>query len=309
MSMNKQKLNPDKTEFLLIGNEQQQSKYHSVFPIELFGVKTYPAKSVRNLGVIFDKNFNFWSHISAIAVLFFTTSEICSVFTVTLIWIAYYCNSLLSGIADTDLAKLQRVQNWLARVVTKSPPLTHSVPLLCSLHWLPVKCRVDFNICLLTYKTLSAKQPVYLHSLLATPLPSRSLSQIKESIFLYLESRPMLGKGQLALVLLLFGTACHYQSVHPLQLPPSGNFSWHIFLTWPFSYRLRHAWWLVDLVQLLHRFCCWALIWMLHAGNIGAIEIWLIDGLMDKYMNQMNNSYQLGDMPQSNYLHNCSSVC
>ena len=66
MSTNKQKLNPDKTEFLLIGNERQRSKYLSMFPIELFGVETYPAKSARNLGVIFDKNFNFRSHISAI---------------------------------------------------------------------------------------------------------------------------------------------------------------------------------------------------------------------------------------------------
>ena len=57
MSMNKLKLNPDKTEFLLIGNERQWSKYHSMFPIERFGVKTYPAKSARNLGVICDKKF------------------------------------------------------------------------------------------------------------------------------------------------------------------------------------------------------------------------------------------------------------
>ena len=90
-----------------------------------------------------------------------------------------YCNSLLSGIADTDLAKLQRVQNRLARVVTKSPPFTRSVPLLRSLQWLPEKVRVDFKICLLTYKTLSEKHPVYLHSLLAAPLPSRSLRSNK----------------------------------------------------------------------------------------------------------------------------------
>ena len=55
MSTNKLKLNPDKTEFLLIGNERQRSKYVSMFPIELLGVKTNPAKSARNLGVIFDK--------------------------------------------------------------------------------------------------------------------------------------------------------------------------------------------------------------------------------------------------------------
>ena len=66
MSTNKLKLNPDKTEFLLIGNEWQRSKYLPMFPIELLGVETYPSKSARNLGVIFDKNFNFRSHISAI---------------------------------------------------------------------------------------------------------------------------------------------------------------------------------------------------------------------------------------------------
>ena len=66
MSTNKLKLNPDKTEFLLIGNEQQWSKYLSLFPIEVFCVKTNPAKSAGNLGVIFDKNFTFRSHISAV---------------------------------------------------------------------------------------------------------------------------------------------------------------------------------------------------------------------------------------------------
>ena len=31
-------------------------------------------------------------------------------------------NSLLSGIAETDFTKLQRILNHLARMVTKSPP-------------------------------------------------------------------------------------------------------------------------------------------------------------------------------------------
>ena len=39
MSTNKLKLNPDKTEFLLIRNERQWSKYLCMFPIELLGVK------------------------------------------------------------------------------------------------------------------------------------------------------------------------------------------------------------------------------------------------------------------------------
>ena len=66
MSTNKLKLNPDKTEFLLIRKKRQRNKYLSMFPIELLGVKTDHAKSLRNLGVILYKTITFCSHISAI---------------------------------------------------------------------------------------------------------------------------------------------------------------------------------------------------------------------------------------------------
>ena len=49
-----------------------------------------------------------------------------------------YCNSLLNNIAKRDLAKLQRVQNCLARVVLRAPQFSPSLPLLKHLHWLPV---------------------------------------------------------------------------------------------------------------------------------------------------------------------------
>ena len=43
------------------------------------------------------------------------------------------------------------------------------------LHWLPVSSRIDFKVCLLTLKALTSGQPEYLHSLLSTHIPSRSL--------------------------------------------------------------------------------------------------------------------------------------
>ena len=139
MSTNKLKLNPDKTEFLLIGNERQRSKYLSMFPVDLLDVETYPAQSARNLGVIFDKNFNFHSHISAICssciyhirdlrrIRRHLDLDSAKLLANALVSSRFdYCNSLLSGIAETDLTKLQRVLNRLARVVTKSPSFTRS---------------------------------------------------------------------------------------------------------------------------------------------------------------------------------------
>ena len=61
----------------------------------------------------------------------------------------------------------------------KSPSFPCGVPLLHSLQWLPVKFRVDFKISLLTFMTLHEKQPVYLHSMLATSLPSQLLRSKK----------------------------------------------------------------------------------------------------------------------------------
>ena len=46
--------------------EGNGANIHSMFPIELFGMKTYPVKSARNVAVVLDKYFNFRSHISAI---------------------------------------------------------------------------------------------------------------------------------------------------------------------------------------------------------------------------------------------------
>ena len=150
-----------------------------------------------------------------------------------------YYNSLLSGIAETDLTKLQRVLNRLARVVTKSPPFTRSVPLLRSLHWLPEKYRVYFKICLLTYKALQEEQPVYLRSLIAF-CPS-------------LGSRPTLEQGPSAHVPLLFETTFHYLSVQPPRLPPSEDVSKHTFSTWPFPRRHRCSLLPVDVTKRLQR--------------------------------------------------------
>jgi len=60
-------------------------------------------------------------------------------------------------------------------VVTQSPQFSHSVPLLKSLHWLPVQSRNIFKLCTIAYQTLSSGEPSYLFSMLYLTLKPREL--------------------------------------------------------------------------------------------------------------------------------------
>ena len=56
--------NPYKTEFILIGTKSQRDKFIKYFPTKLIDQDVTPTDSARNLGVEFDKDFNFKKHIS-----------------------------------------------------------------------------------------------------------------------------------------------------------------------------------------------------------------------------------------------------
>ena len=73
-----------------------------------------------------------------------------------------YCNSLLCGIADNLLQKLQSVQNAAARLIMRTGRRQHITPVLQELHWLPVRHRIDFKMAVLVYKALHGKLPQYL---------------------------------------------------------------------------------------------------------------------------------------------------
>ena len=76
-----------------------------------------------------------------------------------------YCNSLYNGISQANLNKIQHIQN--TRVVTNTSKFEHITPILKKLHWLPIKQRIDYKLCLLTYKTLQIQQPTYLYNSLS----------------------------------------------------------------------------------------------------------------------------------------------
>ena len=78
-----------------------------------------------------------------------------------------YCNSLLYGLPNCLLIKLQRVQNACARLTFAEGRYCHTTPLLIKLHWLPLQSRIVFKILLLTFKILHGTALTYLNSLIS----------------------------------------------------------------------------------------------------------------------------------------------
>ena len=95
-----------------------------------------------------------------------------------------YANSVLYGTCAANIAKLQRVQNELARVVTYKKRADHIRPVLENLHWLPINYRIDYKVASLVYKVLSTGSPTYLQALVSDYTPTRHLLKSSKQLFL-----------------------------------------------------------------------------------------------------------------------------
>ena len=84
-------------------------------------------------------------------------------------------NSLLYGLPDYQIKRLQRIQNTAARILTRTAKHDHITPVLKELHWLPVEKRIMYKIILLTYRCLHNLAPPYLSCLLELHESERNL--------------------------------------------------------------------------------------------------------------------------------------
>ena len=178
MLLNRLAINDSKTEVMLVGSRHQLAK------VTIDGVKVgdstiIPASHVKILGVIQDSRLSMEKHVSSICqkgfYQLYRLNQIRKFLTVqstqTLVHAFVssnldYCNSLLYGIPDYLLNKLQRVQNAAARLVMCVLKYDHITGVLCQLHWLPVRFRIYYKILLLTFKALQGDAPSYICNML-----------------------------------------------------------------------------------------------------------------------------------------------
>ena len=159
------KMNHDKTELIAIGTKPKISQVTlNLTPVSISGHNIPFSQSVRNLGVFIDETLSMDVHIKHLCrILFcqlrrlgkihpFLSTDAANKLAVSFVLTRLdYCNSLLAGLPDNKLNKLQRIQNHAARIVPRKPRHVSATSLLRTLHWLPVKARIQYKIACLCF--------------------------------------------------------------------------------------------------------------------------------------------------------------
>jgi len=174
-------LNPDKSEVMLAGTVYQLQAALIITSVEVAGTQLPVADEMKTLGVIIDSQLKFNSHVSSIIrscnyhaqairhIQHLLTPEMVRKLACSLILSKVdYCNALLHGAPIGTVSKLQRLQNNIARIVTKAERRADAWPILKQLHWLPIDCRIQYKIALLTFKARTTEIPSYLSHLLSS---------------------------------------------------------------------------------------------------------------------------------------------
>jgi hypothetical protein len=173
-------LNDAKTEVMVFTSMFNRNKKEVLIDTLKVGTSDVKISTVvRNLGAIFDVSLSMSDHVrqvcrSASFALYRigkirrfldgpTTEKLVHAFITSKL---DYCNSLLLGIHDCQIYKLQLIQNSAARLVTLTRKYEHITPVLKDLHWLPVCMRIKFKVLLIVFKIIHGLAPSYLSEII-----------------------------------------------------------------------------------------------------------------------------------------------
>ena len=146
MNENRLKMNPDKTEFIYFGSVKQLEKCHQN-SINVVGEDIMRADCVRFLGNWLDKLLKFDTHVmkkvqlarnnlvKICRIRHFLDRKSCEIVVLALVMSHIdYCNSILYGISEKLIRKLQVVQNDAAKLILGKKRFDSSTKGLMSLN-------------------------------------------------------------------------------------------------------------------------------------------------------------------------------
>ena len=134
----------------------------------------------KNRGVVLDSSLSFRSHIDSTVKTcnfhirnlymikdFVNRKNLFTLVHSLIISKVDYCDFLFIGLPNAILKKVQSVLNRAARLILNLSPRVPTTSSLIELYWLSLKARIEFEICLITFKALNFNQLSHIRELLS----------------------------------------------------------------------------------------------------------------------------------------------
>ena len=140
--------------------------------LSLLGKELTPAKSAKDLGVILDSNLTYDDHVTKTVstcmsrlgqinrvkhVLDKDTLTIvvnCLVFSKL-----FYCSNVWSNTTESNLDKVQKVQNFACRIVSGVKKFDHITPVLRAVQWLPIRQLLYYRNAVMAFNCVTGCAP------------------------------------------------------------------------------------------------------------------------------------------------------
>ena len=152
-----------------------QTSWEHKFSLHVGMDTVTPSNVVRDLGVLLNSELTMRQHISKINGVCFIhlwclmkvrrilgSSVTCRLVTAFVASRLDYCNALLAGLSQSTITPLQRIENAAVRLVSGLRPRDHVTSSLHELHWLPIRYRIIFKLCLMLHNAHVGRSPRYI---------------------------------------------------------------------------------------------------------------------------------------------------
>ncbi len=193
MNENTLKMNTSKTEFIMFGSRQQLDKCN-IKQINIASDYIEVESCIRYLGAFLDETLTFKEHVKRKCrtamlnylkiknIRKYLTKEATEIVVLSLV-ISHldFCNVILYGISQSEIQKMQRIQNMCAKLVLNRGKFDSSKQSLYELHWLPVKARITFKILTFMFNCSIGNAPPYLTEFLSDQVQTRPLRTASSS--------------------------------------------------------------------------------------------------------------------------------
>ena len=206
MINNKLMLNDNKTEIILLGTPAVLKKCN-LTSMRCGNCNVRVQARAKSLGVFLDSNLSMKDHINDLRkrTHFYirsigkirhlltkeATKTLVSAFVLSRL---DYCNTLLAGVPNVLLAKLQLVMNNAARLVTGAKVSRHITPVLAALHWLPIHARVSYKLAVMGFSSAAGIAPSYIQEMIPPYQPTRILRSADSGLLQVPKMKTSLGQ-------------------------------------------------------------------------------------------------------------------